>query len=70
MDETTPIIRDYDSCTYAREFEGGFMVGWFEKEAKPAFEDGQVPRDWLKHIQKDFKHFCEFFFTSFKKCID
>lgn len=34
------------------------MVGWFEQEAKPAFdEDSMVPRDWMKHVQKDFNHF-------------
>ncbi|EFA10911.2 pyruvate dehydrogenase phosphatase regulatory subunit, mitochondrial [Tribolium castaneum] len=57
IDESTPIIRDYDAFTYAREHEGGFMIGWFEEEAKPAFEDSQVPRDWLRHVKKDFNHF-------------
>lgn len=58
VNETMPIIRDYDAYTYAREYEGGFMVGWFEREAKPAFEDSKVPIDWTKHVQKDFNHFC------------
>jgi pyruvate dehydrogenase phosphatase regulatory subunit len=62
IDESTPIIRDYDAYTYAREYEGGFMVGWFEQQAKPAFEDSQVPRDWLKYVKKDFKHFFTFSF--------
>ncbi|KAJ3639735.1 hypothetical protein Zmor_003076 [Zophobas morio] len=57
IDESTPIIRDYDAYTYTREYEGGFMIGWFEQDAKPAFEDSQVPRDWLKHIKYDVKHF-------------
>lgn len=56
IEESIPIVRDYDSNTYFREYQSGFMVGWFEKEAKPAFEDSSVPRDWEKYIQKDVKH--------------
>jgi hypothetical protein len=70
IDESTPIIRDYDAYTYAREYEGGFMVGWFEQQAKPAFEDSQVPRDWLKYVKKDFKHFCKLLIHSTKNVIN
>lgn len=66
VNEFLPCVRDFDSHTYAREYQGGFMVGWFEPEAKPAFEGSQVPRDWLNHLKKDFKHFCTYiniFFT-------
>ncbi|CAH0562194.1 unnamed protein product [Brassicogethes aeneus] len=51
-----PIVRDYDNQTYIRGYNGGFMVGWFEKEAIPAFEDSKVPKDWKRHVKKDFKH--------------
>lgn len=53
-------MRDFDSHTYARQFENGLMVGWFEKEAKPAFEQSKVPKDWKKYVQEDFKHFRKF----------
>lgn len=56
MNETLPIVRDYDSHTYAREYNNGLMIGWFEPEAKPAFEKGKVPKDWEKHINVDLKH--------------
>ncbi|RZC36002.1 pyruvate dehydrogenase phosphatase regulatory subunit, mitochondrial-like [Asbolus verrucosus] len=49
VDELMPIIRDYDAYTYAREYEGGYMVGWFEQEAKPAFED--IPL-WDKAVNR------------------
>ncbi|CAG9759384.1 unnamed protein product [Ceutorhynchus assimilis] len=56
MKDSLPIVRDNDSHTYAREYNGGLMVGWFEKEAKPAFEKGQVPKDWEKFVKRDIKH--------------
>ncbi|KAJ8968468.1 hypothetical protein NQ314_002286 [Rhamnusium bicolor] len=61
MDDSIPVVRDFDAHTYAREYNGGLMVGWFEQEAKPAFEESKVPKDWKKHIKKDFKHFCRYF---------
>ncbi|CAG9816816.1 unnamed protein product [Phaedon cochleariae] len=57
IDDTIPIVRDYDAHTYARQYEDGFMVGWFELEAKPAYEDSKVPRDWTRHVVKDTNHF-------------
>lgn len=32
------------------------MLGWFEPEAKPAVFDKAVPKDWKKHLAKDWKH--------------
>ncbi|KAH1023474.1 hypothetical protein HUJ04_012674 [Dendroctonus ponderosae] len=49
MKHPLPVVRCYDSYTYAREYQNGLMVGWFEPEAKPAFEKGRVPKDWPKH---------------------
>lgn len=60
MEYSLPIVRDFDAYTYAREYENGLMVGWFEKEAKPAFEQGNVPTEWKKHVVKDFEHFSKF----------
>nr|CAD7402376.1 unnamed protein product [Timema poppensis] len=57
LDPWLPCVRDYDSHTYAREWEGGFMVGGFEKEAKPAFNGGDVPVDWKNNLPQDWKHF-------------
>lgn len=60
MEYSLPIVRDYDAHTYARQYENGLMVGWFEKEAKPAFKEGKVPKNWQSHVEKDFKHFSKY----------
>lgn len=53
-----PYIRDYDSQIYVRQYENGFMVGGFEKNAKAAFVDHlQVPRDWKSKLEQDWNHF-------------
>ncbi|XP_050314040.1 pyruvate dehydrogenase phosphatase regulatory subunit, mitochondrial-like isoform X2 [Anthonomus grandis grandis] len=57
LHESLPIIRDFDGYTYAREYKGGLMVGWFEPYAKPAFEKGRVPKEWERFIKRDEKHF-------------
>ncbi|ENN74249.1 hypothetical protein D910_03538 [Dendroctonus ponderosae] len=57
MKHPLPVVRCYDSYTYAREYQNGLMVGWFEPEAKPAFEKGRVPKDWPKHVKQDLSHF-------------
>lgn len=58
LTDGTPVVRDYDSHMYAREYNAGLMVGWFEKEAKPAFEQSKVPVDWKQYIKMDYSHFC------------
>lgn len=57
LDEDTPVVRDFDSFTYAREYHGGFMVGWFEPEAKPAFQGREVPRNWFEELSVEWEHF-------------
>ncbi|XP_075216546.1 pyruvate dehydrogenase phosphatase regulatory subunit, mitochondrial-like isoform X2 [Lycorma delicatula] len=52
-----PCIRDYDSSIYAREYNGGFMVGGFETEAKPAFINTKVPANWRNQLPQDWDHF-------------
>lgn len=55
---------------YAREYNGGLMVGWFEKKAKPAFEKGTVPKDWEKHVKQDMDHFRKIILIrDIQKCI-
>lgn len=58
--DNLPCVRDFDSYTYAREYNRGFMIGWFEPEAKPAFVDRKVPKDWKKYIKRDWKHIGNF----------
>lgn len=62
IQETLPIVRDFDGHTYARQYNKGLMVGWFEKEAKPAFGKGTVPKDWELHVKQDNNHFRRYFF--------
>ncbi|XP_033366458.1 pyruvate dehydrogenase phosphatase regulatory subunit, mitochondrial-like isoform X1 [Bombus vosnesenskii] len=46
-----PCIRDFDSYSYMREWQRGLLIGWFEPESKPAFENGVVPiKDWKNHL--------------------
>ncbi|VVC25267.1 Hypothetical protein CINCED_3A003153 [Cinara cedri] len=53
-----PYIRDFDSHIYAREYNSGFLVGGFEKIAKPAFLNMKlIPSDWKKDMPQDWKHF-------------
>lgn len=36
---------------------GSLLVGWFEAEAKPAFESGLVPsKNWTRHVKDDPIH--------------
>lgn len=49
---------------YARDYEGGLMVGWFEPEAKPAFEDSYVPKDWQRHLKTEFQYFCKYLLSE------
>ncbi|GLV45115.1 uncharacterized protein CBL_14312 [Carabus blaptoides fortunei] len=52
-----PCIRDYDSHTYMREYNRGFMIGWFEENARPAFTQNIVPKNWQQHLQKNVDRF-------------
>uniref|UniRef100_A0A182NZF8 Pyruvate dehydrogenase phosphatase regulatory subunit, mitochondrial n=1 Tax=Anopheles epiroticus TaxID=199890 RepID=A0A182NZF8_9DIPT len=56
-DNLLPCIRDYDSNLYARQYDQSLLVGWFEKEAKPAFEETKdIPKAWQEHLQEDHSH--------------
>ena len=57
LDSRLPCVRDYDSQIYFREWEGGFMVGGFELEAKPAFGGARIPEDWKQKVPQDWNHF-------------
>lgn len=62
LDESLPCVRDFDSYSYSREYEGEFMIGFFEPEAKPAVFDSSVPKDWKKHLKQDWNHLGDRFF--------
>ncbi|XP_014235720.1 pyruvate dehydrogenase phosphatase regulatory subunit, mitochondrial-like [Trichogramma pretiosum] len=53
-----PCVRDFDSYSYMRDWQGGILCGWFESEARPAFEGSGVPSDsnWKQHIQVRPEH--------------
>lgn len=52
---TLPCVRDYDSSSYTRQFNDEMLIGWFEPEARAAF-NGQVPKNWMKDLREDFPH--------------
>lgn len=55
-----PCVRDYDANLYARQLGNEVMIGWFEKEAKPAFENiKDIPREWKAHLQQNLSSHCE-----------
>ena len=57
-DDNLPCIRDYDSHLYSRNLNGNIKIGWFEQEAKPAFDNNSdVPTEWRKHLKHDYEHF-------------
>ncbi|XP_076292715.1 pyruvate dehydrogenase phosphatase regulatory subunit, mitochondrial-like [Lasioglossum baleicum] len=54
---TLPCIRDFDSHSYVREWQGSLLVGWFEPEARPAFESSSVPiQNWKNYLETDSSH--------------
>jgi len=47
----------YIHITYQNRCAGGLLLGWFEPEAKPAFENSPVPsKDWMKNIKNNIAH--------------
>ncbi|XP_058058106.1 pyruvate dehydrogenase phosphatase regulatory subunit, mitochondrial-like isoform X2 [Anopheles bellator] len=56
-DNLLPCVRDYDANLYARQNDQSLLVGWFEKEAKPAFDDTKdIPKAWQEYLQEDYSH--------------
>ncbi|XP_055641737.1 pyruvate dehydrogenase phosphatase regulatory subunit, mitochondrial-like isoform X2 [Toxorhynchites rutilus septentrionalis] len=54
-----PCVRDYDSNLYVRQLEEEMLVGWFEKEAKPAFEGTKdIPKEWKTQLDHNFTNHC------------
>lgn len=43
LDPDMPIIRDLDANIYVRICDGHILAGGFEKNAKPAYDDGVIP---------------------------
>ena len=57
LDESLPVIRDYDACTYYKHDAGKLLVGAFEPRARPWGMDG-IPEDFcFDEIAGDFDHF-------------
>jgi hypothetical protein len=69
-----PMIRDYDSYIYSREWaDGAIFVGGFEPNAKPAFPSSRrIPKDWQQQLPEDWEHFCMSFkstkLVNFSSC--
>ncbi|KFB43900.1 AGAP002217-PA-like protein [Anopheles sinensis] len=56
-DNLLPCVRDYDSNLYVRQLDQSLLIGWFEKEAKPAFEETKdIPKEWQSHLHQDARH--------------
>lgn len=60
--DSLPYVRDYDSHIFIRQYQGGFMVGGFEKNAKAAFVDKTIPVHWQDQLKQDWDHFSESLF--------
>lgn len=59
-EQLLPCIRDYDAHLYARQLDGEMLVGWFEKEAKPAFESiKDIPKEWKPHLEENMVSHCK-----------
>lgn len=53
-----PVLRDYDSRIYIREWSGGLMAGGFEPVAKPCFYETGVPENFeFQLLEEDWDHF-------------
>ncbi|XP_075230059.1 pyruvate dehydrogenase phosphatase regulatory subunit, mitochondrial [Lycorma delicatula] len=58
LDPMTPVVRDQDGHIYFREHEGCLLAGGFEPVAKPAYEDGSIPRTPVERVlPEDWDHF-------------
>lgn len=64
--DSLPYIRDFDSNLFIRQYEAGFMVGGFERNAKAAFVDEKIPFDWKDKLTQDWNHFSKH--KSIMKC--
>ncbi|XP_047474686.1 pyruvate dehydrogenase phosphatase regulatory subunit, mitochondrial-like isoform X1 [Penaeus chinensis] len=54
--DALPVVRDYDSHTFCLTRNQEFVVGGFEKDAKPAFGSG-IPSNWRETLEGDDEHF-------------
>ncbi|CAL4112981.1 unnamed protein product, partial [Meganyctiphanes norvegica] len=51
-----PLIRDYDSHMFCVTRDSKFIIGGFERKAKPAFDNG-IPENWKSLLVGDEAHF-------------
>lgn len=54
-----PVIRDYDAHTFILTRNHQFIVGGFERNAKPAFPNG-IPPNWRQSLVGDDGQFRKF----------
>ncbi|XP_035788593.1 pyruvate dehydrogenase phosphatase regulatory subunit, mitochondrial-like [Anopheles albimanus] len=58
LGENFPVVRDLDGNIYFRENDGCLLAGGFEKKAKPAYEDGEIPSTTAERkLLPDWDHF-------------
>ena len=69
LDKALPVLRDYNHCLYIKEDAGKFLVGIFEPNAKPAFnETKKVPEDFsFAELPEDFDHFEPYLMHAIKR---
>jgi len=69
IDKSLPVLRDYDHCLYIKEDAGKLLVGIFEPNAKPAFQDtNRVPDDFsFGELPEDFDHFEPYLIHAIKR---
>ena len=69
IDRSLPVLRDYDHCLYIKEDAGKLLVGIFEPNAKPAFQDTHyVPDDFsFGEFPEDFDHFEPYLMHAIKR---
>ncbi|XP_068247209.1 pyruvate dehydrogenase phosphatase regulatory subunit, mitochondrial-like isoform X2 [Palaemon carinicauda] len=51
-----PVVRDYDSHMFCLTKNKEFMIGGFERHAKPAFDYG-IPHNWRETLKGDYEQF-------------
>ncbi|MBI04600.1 MAG: sarcosine dehydrogenase [Pelagibacteraceae bacterium] len=59
IQNSLPVLRDYNNCLYLKEDAGKLLVGLFEPNARPAFTNTyKVPDDFsFGELPEDFDHF-------------
>lgn len=62
--DVLPVVRDYDAHMFCLTRNQQFVVGGFDRQAKPAFSDG-IPHNWRELLEGDNEQF-----SKYRNCID